>query len=70
MPNQEKTIQIVEFLGKKTNWESWPEKFLLHGKQKGYKELLVNSGSMSSVDKIPSQDEWENVFEGCMDFDK
>ena len=28
-------------MGKKTNWDSWSKKFLLHGKWKGDKKLLV-----------------------------
>ena len=57
MSNKEKSICIIEFLGKKTDGESWSKKFPLHGKQKGYKKLLVISGSTSGMDKIPTQDE-------------
>ena len=57
-------ICITEFSGKKAHWESWSEKFLLHGKHKGYKKLLINSGCMSGIDKIPMQQEYQNAFEG------
>ena len=70
MLNKEKSIHIINFLDKKTNWGSWFKKFLLHGKQKGYKKLLVSNGSMSGVDKIPTQDEYKNGMEGGMDLDK
>ena len=30
--NEEKSIYITEFSDKKTDWESWSNKFLLHGK--------------------------------------
>ena len=64
MFNEEKSICIIEFLGKKTDWDSWSEKFLLHGKQKGYKKLLVSTGTTPGVDKIPTQEEYENALEG------
>ena len=39
MSNKDKSICIIEFLGKKIDWDSWSEKFLLHGKQKGYDKI-------------------------------
>ena len=57
MSNKEKSIRFIEFSGKKTDWDSWSEKFLSHGKQKGYQKLLVSNGSTPGVDKIPTQDE-------------
>ena len=69
MSNEEKRIHVIEFLSKKTDWENWSKKFLLHGKRKGYKKLIVSSGSMSGVDKIPPQDEYQNAIEGGMDLD-
>ena len=70
MLTKEKCICIIEFLGKKTDQESWSEKFLSCGEQKGYKKLLVNSGSMSCMDKIPSWDEYQYAVEGDKDLDK
>ena len=63
-------IHINKFLGKKTNWESWSENFLAHGKCKEYEKLLVSSASVGGVDKIPMQDECEIALEGDMDLDK
>ena len=40
MSNEETNICTIEFFGKKADWESWPGKFVLHVKQKGYKKLL------------------------------
>ena len=37
---------------------------------KGIKKLLVSSGSMSGVNKIPTHDEYEDAIEGGMDLDK
>ena len=70
MSNKEKSIWITECLGKKTNWESWSKKFLSYGKKKGYKELLVSNGSTLGMDKIPTQDEYENALKSVMDIDK
>ena len=70
MINKEKSIYITEFSSKKVNCESSSEKFLSHGKQKGNKKLMVCSGSMSGMGKIPTQDEYKNSLEGDMDLDK
>ena len=70
MPNKEKNINIIVFSGKVTDWESWSQKFLSCSKQKGYKKLLVSSGSTSDVDKIPMQEEYENALKGHMHLNK
>ena len=41
----------------------------MHGKWKVYK-ILVSSGFMSDMDKIPTVDEYENVMEGDKDLIK
>ena len=66
MSNKGKSFFIIEISGKKTDWESWSKKFFLHGKQKGYKMLLVSSGSIS----VSTQHEYENLLESDMDFNK
>ena len=50
MSNEEKITHVVEFSGKKADWESWSEKLLLCGKQSTYKKL--RSRSMSGMDKF------------------
>ena len=69
MLNEEKSIHVIEFLGKEADQESWSEKFLSHGKHKGYKKLL-SSGSMSGMDTIPTQDKYGNALKGYMDLTK
>ena len=61
MLNNKNSISITELLGKKAYWESWSERFLSCGKHKGNKKLLVSSGSPSGLDKISTQDEYENA---------
>ena len=70
MSNKEKSIRIIEFSGKKTDWDSWSEKFLSRGKRKGYKKLLVSTGTTPGVDKIPTQEEYDEALEGDDDLDK
>ena len=70
MSNKEKSICIIEFPGKKTDWDSWSEKFLLCGKQKGYKKLLGSTSTTPGVDKIPMQEEYDSALEGHDDLDK
>ena len=70
MSNEEKRIHIIEFLGKKTDWDCWSEKFLLHGKWKGYKKLLLSTSTTPAVDKTPTQEEYENALEGNKDLHK
>ena len=50
----------------KTDWDSWSKKFPLHGKWKGYKQLLASKGSTSGMDKIPTQDEYKKAMQGGM----
>ena len=67
---QTKSIHIIEFSGKKADWESLCEKFLLHGKQKGCNKLLLSSRSTLGMDKIPTQNEYKNALEGDRDLNK
>ena len=60
----------MEFLGKKTDWDSRLENFLLHGNWKGYEKLLVSSGSMPGMDMISTQDKYEDAMEGDTDLNK
>ena len=66
----EESICIIDFLGKKVDWENWSMKFLSHDKCKGYKKLLVSIGSMVGVNKISMQEEYENDHKGDTDLDK
>ena len=70
MSNEEQSIHIIEFLSEKADWESWLMKFISHGKCKGYKKLLVSIVSMSFVNKVPLQEEYDNALEGDMDINK
>ena len=70
MSNEEKSICIIRFSGKKTDWDSWSKKFLSRGKQKGYKKLLVSTDTTPGVDKLLTQEEYESALKGDDDLDR
>ena len=41
MSTDERTIKVIEFSGKKSDWFVWESKFLARAKRKGYKGLLL-----------------------------
>ena len=51
MSAKEKSIGIIEFSGKQSDWDGWSEKFLAHSKCKGYKKLLLGT------EKVPTQEQ-------------
>ena len=57
MPNQLKSIRVLEFSGKTTDWEGWSEKFLAHGKRAGYKNLLTGKETIPTVEQY-CREEW------------
>ena len=67
---QWKMYSYYWILGQETNWESRSKKFVFNGKQKGYKKLLIISGSRSGMDNIPTQDEYKNALEGDTDLNE
>ena len=70
MLNEEKSTHITEVSGIKADSESQSKKFLSHGKHNRYTKLLVSSGSLSGVDKIPFVDKYEKSLKGDTDLDK
>ena len=44
-----KSIRVIEFSGRTTDWEGWSEKFLARAKRKGYKKLLVGKETVPNV---------------------
>ena len=70
MLNIEKSMFISEFFGKKNDQEYWSKKIHLQGKQKGYKMLLVGNASTSGMDKIHTQNEYENAMERHVELNK
>ena len=50
-----KSIRVIEFSGRTSDWEGWSEKFLARGKRKDYKKLLLGK------ERIPTQSEYEKA---------
>ena len=59
-----KSIRVIEFTGKTSDWEGWSEKFKARAKRKGYKQLLLGKK------KVPTQDEAELAALGSTSEDK
>ena len=51
-----KSIRVIEFSGRTTDWEGWSEKFLARAKRKGYKKLLIGK---EIVPKVSAYEEAE-----------
>ena len=49
----EKSLRVIEFLGKKSDWKVWSRRFLAQGSRKGYKDLFVGKT------KVPTTSEYD-----------
>ena len=49
---EEKSIRVIEFSGKSSDWKIWSRKFLARANRKGYKKLLLGEA------KIPTEDQY------------
>jgi len=52
MTEEEKSIRVLSFSGKKDDWDFWEEKFLARASRKGFKKILL-----SKPEEIPADDE-------------
>ena len=48
---------MIEFSGKKFNWDGWSEKFLARAEFEGYQKLLLWKKSKVGYDNVPSASE-------------
>ena len=48
MKFDEKTLRVIEFSGKKSDWKIWSRKFLARGNKRGYKEIIEGKISIPS----------------------
>ena len=46
--SQEKSIRVIEFSGKSSDWKIWSRKFLARANRKGYKKLLLGEATIPS----------------------
>ena len=54
MSTELKTIRVLEFSGRISEWEGWSEKFLARAKRKGYKKLLQGKEEVPKENEIGS----------------
>ena len=52
MSTEEKRLHIVEFSGKKCDYDAWVEIFKAHGKRKGYTKLLLGKETIRTQSEI------------------
>ena len=52
----ETTIKTIVFSGKKTDWETWSEKFMARSKRRGYKKLLIEEIEIPKKSEVLSED--------------
>ena len=45
---EEKSIRVIEFSGKSSDWKIWSRKFLARANRKGYKKLLTGEATIPS----------------------
>ena len=57
--SDEKSIRIIEFSGKQSDWDGWSEKFLAKAEHKGYRKLLLCKKSKSGFDIVPTESEYD-----------
>lgn len=55
MSTEEKSLRIIEFSGKKSDWKVWSRKFTARGNRKGYKSIFEGK------DTIPTLTQYENA---------
>jgi len=56
MKFDEKSLRVIEFSGKKSDWKVWSRKFLARGSKRGYKDIV--EGTV----KIPSKSMYEDAL--------
>ena len=70
MSTEDKSLRVIEFSGKRADWDAWSTKFLARASRKGYLKLLTGKGVTAGVDKIPTLAEYELAVLGSSDDDK
>lgn len=61
--SEEKSIRIIEFSGKKSDYDGWREKFLAKAEYKGYRKLLLCKKDKVGYDRIPTEEEYDEAMD-------
>ncbi len=64
MSAEERSLLVIEFSGKKSDWKSWSVDFMASGNRRGYKNLLVGQCKTVGVDKVPTETKFEEAEHG------
>ena len=70
MTIKDKIIHMIEFSGKRSDWDGWSKRFLVQAKHKGYKKLLLGKRDQVRVNEITIQDECDLTVAGNSGQDK
>ena len=70
MSAEDKSFRVIEFSGKRSDWDAWSTKFMARANRKGYLKLLTGKGITTGRDKIPKLDELLLAELGSTDDDK
>ena len=61
---EEKSIHIIEFSGKKKDWEGWFKKFFARERHKDYCTLLISADQRDGDGNIPINKEYDQAVGG------
>ena len=70
MSTEDKSFRVIEFSGKRSDWDAWLTKFIAQANRKGYLKLLTGKGITMGRNKIPKHDELLLAKLGSSDEDK
>ena len=59
--NKQRTIRVIEFSGKKSDWDAWNEKFLATAEWEDYRKLLLCLKNLKTFDVVPTHQEVEDI---------
>ncbi len=64
MSAEERSLQVIEFSGKKNDWKIWCVVLLVQKNRRFYKKLLVGEGKTIGFDKVPTKTKFEEAEHG------
>jgi len=59
--SEEKSIRIIEFSGKQSDWDGWSEKHLAKAEYKGYRKLMLCKKNEEGFDVVPTSQAIETI---------
>ena len=59
--NKKRTIRVLEFSGKRSDWDPWSEKFMATAEYENFCKLLLCSKNLATVDVVPTHQVIEDI---------